>query len=66
MKVLPISLTEKLALNDPVCDLYFSQESTLFVNVKNHISDDLTSSLIINVHEFYVVHLCVCLSIFCI
>ena len=43
MKRPPISLTEKLVLKIPFSDLYFSQESTVFVDFENNISYNLTS-----------------------
>ena len=43
MKRPPISLTDKLALNNPFRDLYFFQESKVFVDVETCISDYLTS-----------------------
>ena len=43
MKRPPISLTDKLALNDSYCDLYFFQETRVFVDVETYISDYLKS-----------------------
>ena len=51
MKVPPISLTEKLALNNPFCDLYFLQESSIFVNIENHISKKLMSIFLYNLSK---------------
>ena len=43
MKRPQIGLTEKLEMKIPFCDLYFSQESTIFVNFENYISSNLKS-----------------------
>ena len=50
MKRPPISLTDKLALNNPFRDLYFFQESKVFVDVETCISDFLTSIFLSKSH----------------
>ena len=54
MKRPPISLTEKLALKIPFCHLYFSQESTVFVDYENNISYNLTSIFLFKEGTLYV------------
>ena len=55
MKRPPISLTEKLVLKIPFSDLYFSQESTVFVDFENNISYNLTSIFLFKEGTLYVV-----------